>query len=191
LQILANEAASNEAPPTRAPSISGHAISSSTVSGLTLPPYWIITFSATSLPYVLVNQARIAPWTDWAISGVADNPVPIAHTGSYAITVLATCSPVKPARSFDNCNVHTSSLRPNSYSNWVSPIHNIGVTPASWILATTLLISPSISLKIALLSEWPTRAYLQPTLFNRPADTAPVNAPESWWKYFWFLYSYM
>jgi len=36
------------APPTRAPSMSGHDMRSSTLAGLTLPPYWMMTASATS-----------------------------------------------------------------------------------------------------------------------------------------------
>ena len=40
---MANDDDDNEAPPTRHPSISGFDIISLTLSGLTDPPYWIIT----------------------------------------------------------------------------------------------------------------------------------------------------
>ena len=81
MQIRANDFAFKAAPPTSAPSISGHLISSSILSGVTLPPYNIRIWSATSSPYDFLSHFLIAAWTAWAIWGVADRPVPIAHTG--------------------------------------------------------------------------------------------------------------
>ena len=50
LKLMMREKASalRLAPPTSAPSMSGHAIRSSTLASLTLPPYWMMTASATS-----------------------------------------------------------------------------------------------------------------------------------------------
>ena len=44
---------------------------------------------ATSGDTLVFNQSRMAAWTSWACSGVATFPVPIAQTGSYAITTSA------------------------------------------------------------------------------------------------------
>ena len=76
------ESSTNEAPPTKAPSISGCSNNAFKPSGLTDPPYWILTWSATSCPYNSATTERIYPQTSWAISFVAVFPVPIAHTGS-------------------------------------------------------------------------------------------------------------
>jgi hypothetical protein len=78
--MRAKEAGTSEAPPTSAPSISGLRSSASTESGVTEPPYKMRTEDATSSPYAVRSQERISACTDWAISGVAVLPVPIAHT---------------------------------------------------------------------------------------------------------------
>src|SRR5207248_9377951 len=57
--IAVNFSASRLAPPTSAPSTSSSASSSAALSGVTLPPYWIRTWSARS-PYLSRTSARMA-----------------------------------------------------------------------------------------------------------------------------------
>src|SRR5262245_12981108 len=83
--IAVKLSASRLAPPTRAPSMSGQARRSRAFSFVTLPPYWMRTVSAVTAPWWSRSQVRIAAWAACAWSGVAVSPVPIAHTGSYAI----------------------------------------------------------------------------------------------------------
>ena len=52
---------------------------------------------AVAAPNCSASQSRMNAWAAWACSGVAVNPVPIAHTGSYAITVPAIASGSRPA----------------------------------------------------------------------------------------------
>ena len=52
------------------------------LSGLTLPPYWTMTRAAVAAPNCWPSQLRMNAWADWACSGVAVRPVPIAQTGS-------------------------------------------------------------------------------------------------------------
>lgn len=49
----------------------------------------IRVLDATSADTFLASQSRTATCTSWACSGEATLPVPIAHTGSYAITMLS------------------------------------------------------------------------------------------------------
>lgn len=68
--------------------MSGWLPNSLQLAAVTEPPYWILTASATLELTVLLMYCRSALWTSWACSGVAVLPVPMAHTGSYAITTL-------------------------------------------------------------------------------------------------------
>ena len=52
--------------------------------------------------YNLATTLLTNPQVSSAIWLVAVLPVPIAQIGSYAITILATCSLVKPSKSFTN-----------------------------------------------------------------------------------------
>src|SRR6266542_1043008 len=85
-QIAVNDSTSSEAPPTKAPSIPSCASSSAALSGLTEPPY---STGASSNILMKACGSR-------AISGVAVPPVPIAQTGSYAIT-SPSCPPAASA----------------------------------------------------------------------------------------------
>ena len=66
--------------------MSGSAISASALLGLTEPPYWIRIAPAVAPPNRSVSRLRMCAWTSCACAGVAVRPVPIAQTGSYAIT---------------------------------------------------------------------------------------------------------
>ena len=68
--------------------MSGIANSSWALEALTLPPYRILT-DPPIVASSAATLARIIACTSWACSPEAVRPVPIAHTGSYAITALA------------------------------------------------------------------------------------------------------
>src|SRR5437899_3072628 len=76
--IARNSVDLSDAPPIRPPSMSAIANSACALSALTLPPYSSGTSGAPDLATLLRNVA----WTACACSGVAVNPVPIAHTGA-------------------------------------------------------------------------------------------------------------
>ncbi len=85
------------------------------------------TASAAAAPNFARTCARITRWASAAISGVAVLPVPIAHTGSYAITILANCSGVSPA--MPPCELRASAPPrscPLSRSSSRSPTQTIG-----------------------------------------------------------------
>src|SRR5690606_2677447 len=110
--MSAKPTGSRLAPPTKAPSISGWAIKGPMLSGLTLPPYKIRTAAAAAPDTTSATVARISPMTRLASSGVACSPVPMAHTGSYAMTARAAASGDSPAKAARTCPVTTLSVRP-------------------------------------------------------------------------------
>jgi len=71
-----------DAPPTKNPSISGWDNKSPAFFPVTDPPYWILIFYEISSDALSFTHDLINLWADWAISGVAFLPVPIAQTGS-------------------------------------------------------------------------------------------------------------
>ena len=77
-------------------------------------------------------------WAETAWSIVADLPVPMAHTGSYAMVTAANASPVKPDRLSCSCCVSTVSVVPVSRSTSVSPIQRIGRSP--WVSAVRIFL---------------------------------------------------
>jgi len=76
------------APPTKNPSISSCVANSLQFFSLTLPPYKILVCSAASFETDVDSQERIAACTSCAWDVVATLPVPMAHMGSYAMTIL-------------------------------------------------------------------------------------------------------
>src|SRR6266481_2861563 len=66
-------------------------------------------------------------WAAAAVSGVAVSPVPIAQTGSYAITIPLNCSSDSAAMAYRNCSI--SAFPAFFFSR--SPTQTIGVSPAS------------------------------------------------------------
>src|SRR3982751_5109708 len=81
-----NSSACRLAPPTSAPSTSGCCMMPAMLAALTEPPYRMRTASAASAPCTSATRPRTAAQTSWASSGVATSPVPIAQTGSEALT---------------------------------------------------------------------------------------------------------
>merc|ERR1719253_1735385 len=82
----------SEAEPTRKPSMSGHAESLGAFLALAEPPYWMRMFSAHSALTLVLSQSRSSLCVSCACSAEAETPVPMAHTGSYAMTTLAGSS---------------------------------------------------------------------------------------------------
>src|SRR6266700_1507634 len=108
-----------------------------------------------------------------AVSGVAVSPVPIAQTGSYAITILANCSSDSAAMAHRNCSI--SAFPAFFFSR--SPTQTIGVSPASMaatVFSNTLsLVSP----KYLRRSLCPTITCEQPNALIIGPETSPVKAP--------------
>src|SRR5581483_395317 len=86
----------------------------------------------------------------WAISGVAVLPVPIAQTGSYAITSSGCGSSAETWRR------RTASVSPASRSDSSSPTQAITRSPAARAAAARRAVVSSVSPKYCRRSEWPT-----------------------------------
>ncbi len=108
-----------------------------------------------------------------AISGVAVRPVPIAQTGSYAMTSRSCRGRTDTWRS------RTLSVSPASRSASVSPTHAMTARPASSAASARRRTVSSVSPKSCRRSEWPTIAPVTPSSSSIGADTSPVNAPSS------------
>src|SRR5262249_59894244 len=119
------------APPTRAPSTSSSAMSSRMLSGLTLPPYRMRQAPAASPPNHCRSRFLMCACASPACAAVAVRPVPIAHTGSYAITSSDSCAAVIRSRPSLICRSSTSSVSLRSRSSSVSPTQTIGVNSAA------------------------------------------------------------
>mmetsp|Transcript_3856 Transcript_3856/g.6358 ORF Transcript_3856/g.6358 Transcript_3856/m.6358 type:complete len:210 (+) Transcript_3856:434-1063(+) len=115
----------------------------------------------------------------WATSGVAVRPVPIAQTGSYAMTMSFIISAETPLRPSVSCTSHTLNVSPDSRSSLSSPIHRMHLRPSPRILSTFLFVSASLSPKTERRSEWPASTYVQPTDLSMAVEVAPVYAPDS------------
>src|SRR4051794_39065335 len=152
---------SSDAPPTSAPSTDGCASSSAALSGLTEPPYSTGRSSSD-----LMNACASS-----ASSGVAVLPVPIAHTGSYAITRSSCRSSTLTWRR------STSSVSPASRCASVSPTHAITFRPCSRADLLRRATPSSVSPKYWRRSEWPTIAPTTPRFSSMRGEISPVNAP--------------
>mmetsp|Transcript_66597 Transcript_66597/g.168741 ORF Transcript_66597/g.168741 Transcript_66597/m.168741 type:complete len:333 (+) Transcript_66597:45-1043(+) len=163
------------APPTRKPSMSCFARSSAQFSGVTLPPYWIRTFSATSALTAVLRYSRIEACVSCAWSGVATLPVPIAHTGSYAMTMSSQL--VILDRTAANCRWLTSSVLPVSRSSKSSPMQNMTLMPAFWQISSLAAVISSVSPYLVRRSEWPMRVHSIAMSLRCSAFHSPVKAP--------------
>mmetsp|Transcript_7061 Transcript_7061/g.25974 ORF Transcript_7061/g.25974 Transcript_7061/m.25974 type:complete len:242 (-) Transcript_7061:200-925(-) len=119
-------------------------------------------------------------WTLCAMAGVAVRPVPMAHTGSYAMTIFPrSSSSVDTSRSAPwSCVAQTSLTSPASYCALLSPTQITGASPASRIARVLSPTSTSVSWNNSLRSECPTSAKSHPTLTACASDISPVNAPD-------------
>ena len=108
----------------------------------------------------------------FACSQVAVLPVPIAHTGSYAMTILETSS--MPLRPWVICLSSTSSVLPPSRSSSVSPMHTMGVSPAASAASVRLFTVSSVSPKYCLRSLCPMMTYFTPYSLSIAAEISPV-----------------
>ena len=114
----------------------------------------------------------------WAWSLLATLPVPMAHTGSYAITILSdksfrSCNPFRVYNYFSN----TSKVEPDSLSSKVSPMQSTTLNPSAKKESNFYPINSSDSPNNFLLSECPNR--VQPIFKSLKCFklVSPVNAP--------------
>ena len=119
------------------------------------------------------SQLRSAACTSCACAGVATLPVPIAHTGSYAITTSFHAAAGSALAYAASCADTTDTVVPASRSPSVSPRHAItrrpAATPAAAFSATTALVS-----HFARRSECPTMAYRTPAEASMEEEISPV-----------------
>jgi hypothetical protein len=118
----------------------------------------------------------MAAHTSWASSGVAVLPVPIAQTGSYAITMLDLLG-LEPVQAGVELVVQCATCAPASRTSRPSPTHRMGVRPAASAALTLALTSASSS-------WWYCRALRVPDHHVRAAqlgqhrpEMSPVYAP--------------
>src|SRR5262245_22737206 len=113
-------------------------------------------------------------------------PVPIAHTGSYAITrPAATIAPgSRPPSAPRSCSSTTPVSRPASRSASTSPTHRIGRSPPATARSSLRPMSSSVSPLEARRSGWPRITHVARP-WSIPTETSPVNAPAASWWTFW------
>mmetsp|Transcript_20289 Transcript_20289/g.34992 ORF Transcript_20289/g.34992 Transcript_20289/m.34992 type:complete len:218 (-) Transcript_20289:124-777(-) len=142
---------------------------------------------ATSWLTVLASQARKFLCTSWACSGVATFPVPIAHTGSYAITTFAQSALDSFAFKAAHCLSLTSMVLPASRSDNNSPQQNITFNPWSmaYLHLTATVSSVSLSCGKLRRSECPRITHSLPMSLIISALISPVNAPPFPVQQFW------
>ena len=112
-----------------------------------------------------------------ASCAVAVLPVPIAHTGSYAMTMLSSSSLSMSLNAATVWRVTTSSVLPLSRSSRVSPTHTMGLSPAASAAFMRALTVSSVSPKYCLLSLCPMMTYSTPSSTSISALISPVKAP--------------
>ena len=110
-----------------------------------------------------------------ACAGVAVFPVPIAHTGSYAITSRSWAPAAKAIAS--TWIFSTSSVSPDSRCSSVSPTQAITPRPASSAARARRATVSSVSPKSCRRSEWPTSAPLTPSSSSISARSRRCTAP--------------
>jgi hypothetical protein len=111
--------------------------------------------SLAGLPRSCATSWRMTACASAAISGVAVLPVPMAHTGSYAMTMGAACV----ASMFSNARLvwrrNTASVSPLSRCSSCSPTQTIGTSLWRSAARSFLFTSSSVSPKYWRRSEWP------------------------------------
>src|ERR671925_814773 len=120
-----------------------------------------------------------------ACSGVAVRPVPIAHTGSYAIARRSRWSSWTTTRSASTCRRTTASVSPASRSPSVSPTQAMTLRPPSSAPSTRSAAVSSVSANICRRSEWAMIAPVTPSSRSIGAETSPVYGPSPAQWTFW------
>ena len=105
----------------------------------------------------VARKERSFACTSCACAGDATLPVPMAHTGSYATTILPQSAAGTAAAMALSCRSTTSIVLPASRSAPVSPMHAIAVSPAS-TTALTFCATMASDSPFCRRSEWPTMA---------------------------------
>mmetsp|Transcript_60493 Transcript_60493/g.162955 ORF Transcript_60493/g.162955 Transcript_60493/m.162955 type:complete len:252 (-) Transcript_60493:184-939(-) len=154
-----------EAPPTRKPSMSGIEPRSLQFLAFTEPPYKMRTPSATALPQRSRITLRTWKCVSCACMGDATTPVPMAHTGSYAMEILDQSMSVLIAAF--NCRAQMSTVTPVCLSCSVSPMAIITFMPAFKPSSTLIAVSSSVS---------PYSTHFVPKSASWPMKTSPVRA---------------
>mmetsp|Transcript_30792 Transcript_30792/g.43111 ORF Transcript_30792/g.43111 Transcript_30792/m.43111 type:complete len:203 (-) Transcript_30792:560-1168(-) len=174
--IFRKDEAFKEAPPTKKPSISVWPFNSFAFSGLTEPPYTILMLSAISWPTAFETHLRMYEWTSCAWSGVAVLPVPIAQTGSYAITMFSKLFEGTRVATERSWRVMTDKVLPLSRSSSVSPTHKTTFSPAfkACTVFIAMVSSDSLSSGRCLRSECPRITQFTPTSLSISAVYSPV-----------------
>ena len=114
--------------------------------GFVLPPYMILVCAAVSAVSMRATSSLIASVIYLICSIVAAFPVPIAHTGSYAMIVCLLRRFCGFPMLFLSCCLTNRSALPCSRSSASSPIQTIGVRFALYaaltFAVTCSLVSP-------------------------------------------------
>mmetsp|Transcript_45022 Transcript_45022/g.101648 ORF Transcript_45022/g.101648 Transcript_45022/m.101648 type:complete len:206 (+) Transcript_45022:360-977(+) len=175
-----------EAPPTRKPSMSGHAESSGALAAFADPPYWMRISSAVFWSTAPAIQSRMALCVSWACSGEAVTPVPMAHTGSYAITTRDLSSRALRMGTMSVSWFTISSVTaamPCSRIDSGSPMQKMHMRPWSkmcWsFVARRALDSGGVGRPNSpRRSEWPMSTLLRPISLACSTAISPVYAPQ-------------
>mmetsp|Transcript_21144 Transcript_21144/g.48323 ORF Transcript_21144/g.48323 Transcript_21144/m.48323 type:complete len:222 (-) Transcript_21144:316-981(-) len=133
------------------------------------------TFSATWGPHASLMTVLTWKCASWACKGVATTPVPMAHTGSYAITILDQSLTLGITAFI--CFSQTSPVFPALRSSRSSPMQNMTFRPFLSASSTFVAQSSSVSPKSDRRSEWPTITHLSPRSSTMFMVTSPVKAP--------------
>ena len=102
-------------------------------------------FEAISAEPIFSTSSRIAAHTSCASSGVATLPVPIAHTGSYAITIFFSSGFVNHSRPARTWRITWLTCAPDSRIANSSPTQKIGIISLARAALILRLISASDS----------------------------------------------
>ena len=98
--------------------------------------------------------------------------MPIAHSGSWAIAVVAGVMPGGTLQA--SCSSHTAKVCPAARSDALSPMQMMAIKPARQaavaFAATIALVSPCRRRR----SEWPTMTAEAPASFSMSALISPV-----------------
>mmetsp|Transcript_9477 Transcript_9477/g.28467 ORF Transcript_9477/g.28467 Transcript_9477/m.28467 type:complete len:209 (+) Transcript_9477:271-897(+) len=162
-----------DAPPTKKPSMSGQAESSGAFAAFADPPYWIRIPSAVCWSTAVAIQSRMALCVSCACCGVAVTPVPMAQTGSYAMTTRdLSWSDLRIGTM--SCSWETHSARtapiPLSLTGRGSPMQKMHCRPLSRMYCNFVANSPFDSAGVGSpnsprRSEWPMRTVSIPMSF--------------------------
>ena len=135
----------------------------------------ILVSSAAAVLTSSASHFLMAAWTSCACSVVATLPVPMAHTGSYAMTILDQSL----VFSLTAANWCVTTLIVSFASRWssVSPQQKMTFRPPLRAAAVLLAIKESLSPRTTRRSEWPVKDHPILASASCSALISPVKAP--------------